>query len=99
MKKVKIYKNITEGDFVVCNDCQELMLLPYGADQCPECYSGGTLDWADKENQEVSLDWLTEQGYELEYVDRDLRLEDYLEPDTIANDFPEYYETIHDPNY
>lgn len=98
MDKVKVYNGVLEGDFVVCTQCGKKMLLPYGADQCPECYGYGSLDWAD-ESQESNTEVLKNQGYELEFVDRDLKMEDYLDPETLAIEYPDYYETIHDPNY
>ena len=40
--KTKIYNNILHGDWVKCSQCGAIMLLPCGADQCPECCGCGT---------------------------------------------------------
>lgn len=98
-KIIKIYNGFDEGDFCKCTQCGKTMLLPYGADQCPECYGYGTLDWVDEEIQETNTEELKEMGYTLEGGERKLKLEDYFEPDTLAIEFPNYYRKIHDPNY
>lgn len=97
-KIVTTYKGVDEGDLVKCSQCGKIMLLPYGADQCPECCGYGTLDWAD-ESQESDIETLESKGYTLKKVDKKLKLEDYLDPDTLAIEYPDYYRKIHDPNY
>jgi hypothetical protein len=72
------------------------MLLPYGADQCPECYGYGTLDWVDNENQEASIDDFNESL--LEHSDRELKMEDYLDPETLAIEYPDYYRELKKEN-
>ena len=91
-----VYKGITEGDYVICSQCGKKMLLPYGADQCPECYGYGTLDWADNENQKASIDDFNESL--LEHSDRELKMEDYLDPETLAIEYPDYYRELKKEN-
>ena len=50
--KTRIYEGIRHGDWVRCTQCGAQMLLPCGADQCPECYGRGTLMWVDEDRQE-----------------------------------------------
>ena len=91
-----VYKGITEGDYVICSQCGKKMLLPYGADQCPECYGYGSLDWVDNENQEASIDDFSESL--LEHSDRELKMEDYLDPETLAIEYPDYYKELKKEN-
>lgn len=90
-----VYKGIEEGDLVVCTQCGKKMLLPYGANQCPECYGYGTLDWVDNDKQEVSVD---DFNGELEHSNRELKLEDYLDNETLAIEFPDYYNELKKEN-
>lgn len=43
MKRTNIYKNVREGEWLHCNNCEENMLLPNNADRCPECGNVGCL--------------------------------------------------------
>lgn len=97
--EVITYKGIDEGDFCRCTQCGKLMLLPYGADQCPECCGYGTLDWADDAIQETNDAELKAIGYKLKDSGKKLKLEDYLDVETLAIEYPDYYRKIHDPNY
>lgn len=54
------------------------MLLPCGADKCPECGENGTLRWVDEEKQEMDAKDLDCLGYV-----RELRIDDYLSPTTL----------------
>ena len=92
--KTIIYKGVEEGDWVKCSQCGKMMLLPYGADQCPECYGWGTLDWVDEEKQETDIDSVGET----EYTNRKLKLEDYLDPETLAIEYPDYYRELKKEN-
>lgn len=90
-----VYKGITEGDYVICSQCGKKMLLPYGADQCPECYGWGTLDWVDNDKQEASID---DFNGDVEHSDRELKMEDYLDPETLAIEYPDYYRELKKEN-
>lgn len=94
MGKTKIYRGITQGDWVRCSDCGAMMLLPYGADSCPEC-TGEDISWAsDKEEEkEMTIDKLSE-CCQLEYVDRELKPQEYLAPGTLQSDYPELYHQL-----
>jgi hypothetical protein len=51
------------------------MLLPYGADKCPECGKEGDLGWVepfDESKQEIALADLSS----IEFIDRELKEED-----------------------
>ena len=57
------YSNV--ADYVECNHCGKRMLLPCGADKCPECGEEGMLEWADlvfEDNQEVIFDDFVEDN-------------------------------------
>lgn len=84
MCKTIVYNNCSEGDWVVCNNCGKKILVPYGADKCPECGSEGTLEWAYGDDYaEVNTDLLEILGEETEKVDRELQISDYCTPETI----------------
>lgn len=69
---------LSNGDWVRCVLCGAQMLLPCGADKCPECGENGTLRWVDEERQEIDA-----KGLDcLDYV-RELRVDDYLSPTTL----------------
>ena len=71
----KVYKRVLYGDWVVCGCCGEQMLLPYGADKCPECDKEGDLRWVepfDESKQEIALADLSS----IEFIDRELKEED-----------------------
>ena len=50
------------GDFVMCTDCEKLMLTKIGGTDCIECGSEN-LQWADEEHQECSIEELRQLGY------------------------------------
>lgn len=89
-KKTTIYKNLTHGDWVICTNCGKMMLVPCGADQCPECTCEGSLQWVDEEKQEADID---EVG-ETEYKDKELELQDYVSVDTLAIEYPDEYKRL-----
>lgn len=47
--KTRTYEGVQHGDWVRCVLCGAQMLLPCGADKCPECSSEGTLMWIDED--------------------------------------------------
>lgn len=51
--KTRTYEGVQHGDWVRCVLCGAQMLLPCGADKCPECGENGTLRWVDEEKQEM----------------------------------------------
>ena len=93
-KKTTIYKNLTHGDWVICTNCGKMMLVPCGADQCPECTCEGSLQWVDEEKQEADID---EVG-ETEYKDKELELQDYISVDTLAIEYPDEYKRLQGEN-
>lgn len=76
--KTITYERVQHGDWVRCVLCGAQMLLPCGADKCPECGENGTLRWVDEEKQEMDAKDLDCLGYV-----RELRVEDYLSPITL----------------
>jgi hypothetical protein len=70
------------------------MLVPCGADQCPECTCEGSLQWVDEEKQEADID---EVG-ETEYKDKELELQDYISVDTLAIEYPDEYKRLQGEN-
>lgn len=47
--KTITYEGVQHGDWVRCVLCGAQMLLPCGADKCPECGENGTLRWVDED--------------------------------------------------
>ena len=43
------------GDHVKCMNCETEMIVAVGEETCPICGKEGTLAWADKNNEEVTL--------------------------------------------
>lgn len=71
-------KGVQHGDWVRCVLCGAQMLLPCGADKCPECSSKDTLMWVDENRQEMDakhLDCLVPI--------RKLELQEYLSPEIL----------------
>lgn len=87
----KVYNNITYGDLVHCNQCGATMLLPCGAGQCPECCGCGTLSWVDDNRQECDIDELRS---DIEHTNKSLKPEQYLAPETLANEYPDNYKQL-----
>lgn len=76
--KTRTYEGVQHGDWVRCVLCGAQMLLPCGADKCPECGENGTLRWVDEDKQEMDAKDLDCLGYV-----RELRIDDYLSPTTL----------------
>lgn len=87
--KTRTYEGVQHGDWVRCTQCGVQMLLPRGADQCPECYGYDTLVWVDEDKQEMDtkhLDCLAPM--------RKLELQEYLSQDVLAIEHSEYYKQL-----
>lgn len=63
MNKVDTYVGNDLGDFVRCNNCDVVMLVPCGTDICPNCDTEGRLSWVDENRQEQRLSDLQSAGY------------------------------------
>ena len=63
MNKVDTYVGNGLGDFVRCNNCGAVMLVPCGTDICPDCDTEGCLSWVDENRQEQRLSELLNTGY------------------------------------
>ena len=87
MTTVHVYTE--QGDFVTCNDCGKVMLLPYGADRCPECGSTGTLSWTDEDMQEADIDKLLARHCNLHQC-KTPEPEAYLSPETLVTEHVPY---------
>lgn len=92
--KTRTYEGVQHGDWVRCVLCGAQMLLPCGADKCPECGENGTLRWVDEERQEIDakgldcLDYVRELfGEDLEQADRALINKVYHMLFDIGSDF------------
>lgn len=88
--QTRVYTNVDKGDWVHCTFCDSNMLLPGGADKCPECGSVGRLVWADEfypESAKSSLD----NKY---YTNRKLLAKAVYSDDTLQADFPQVWERI-----
>lgn len=55
--KIKFYvpKHDEMGDYVRCCDCEKIMVVKCGTDDCPACGSIGTLMWASQTEHEVNV--------------------------------------------
>lgn len=83
--KTRTYEGVQHGDWVRCTQCGAQMLLPRGADKCPECSSKDTLMWVDENRQEMDakhLDCLVPI--------RKLELQEYLSPEILKWDWGRY---------
>ena len=76
--KTITYKGIQHGDWVKCAQCGAQMLLPCGADKCPECGDSDVLMWVDEDKKEISIEDLDCSGYT-----RELKIDDYLSSITL----------------
>ncbi len=74
------------GDFVTCNSCGKVMLLPHGADKCPLCKTEGCLKWSDENLQETDLDGLTKRHCNLRQYPNP-KLEEFLSAATLREEF------------
>lgn len=91
MEKIILYSDLNYtrvADYVECNNCGRKMLLPVGADKCPECGSVGCLEWADtvfEESQEVVVDDFIEENFNDIEFKSDILLpkESYLSEETL----------------
>lgn len=108
MEKTKLYGGIYSGDWVICSNCGCIMLLPNGADKCPECEKLGCLDWVSEfENEhEVHRDYLLDNGVDVECTFKDLELSDFLCGDNLKfivynsrNQFLADFDTLDDAIY
>lgn len=53
MKSIIVYVYVPAiGDFVHCNWCENIMLLPHGADKCPICEEAGYFAWQEGDDIE-----------------------------------------------
>lgn len=73
---------LAKGDFVHCNWCDAIMMLPCGADKCPRCHTSGCLVWQEgddsKKLHEVYEEQVRELNYEIQ-ICPELQEKDYLE--------------------
>ena len=72
------YKGVEYGDHVHCNNCDKTMLLPIGADKCPECGAAGCLIWVNEDIEERSKEDLGEWVID---THKTLKPEDYTDED------------------
>lgn len=82
-----IYNNVHHGDWVRCNNCETNMLLPIGADKCPECGAEGTFEYVNGAENFHTVD-ATDIGFP-NYLDDDVDIEDCFSKETLAETHPE----------
>ncbi len=87
METANVYTE--NGDFVTCNNCGKEMLLPHGADKCPECKQTGCLAWTDENLQETDIDGLLARHCNL-HQKNNLKPEEYLSHEVLNDEFPDY---------
>lgn len=86
-KKTIIYNNVHHGDWVRCNDCETTMLLPVCADKCPECGAEGTLEWANDNESNHTVD-ATDIDFP-DYLDDDVDIVDCYSNQILEEVHPE----------
>lgn len=87
MEIVNVYTE--NGDFVTCNNCGAIMLLPRGADKCPACKQVGCLKWTDDNLPETDIDGLLMRHCNL-HQKQAPKPEVYLSMEILAEEFPNY---------
>lgn len=87
MKQTIIYNNVHHGDWVRCNDCGSQMLLPVGADKCPECGSEGTLEWVKDDENSHTVD--AADVYYPDKLDDNIDIEECFQKETLEEVHPE----------
>lgn len=87
LEKITVHDHVPDywGDFVVCCNCGQYLLLPVGSEICPNCNKTGGLTWGDKQ-QESNADLLKSAGYEVK-TGRQLAPEEYLTAETLKAEF------------
>lgn len=85
LEKITVHDYVPDywGDFVVCCNCGQHLLLPVGSEICPCCNKNGGLAWGDKQ-QESNADLLKSAGYKVKNG-RQLVSEEYLTAETLKN--------------
>jgi hypothetical protein len=86
-KKQTVHVYINAGDFVHCNNCGKIMLLPTGADKCPACYFEGALDWENEKLKEASLFEIKNLGKYNIAIENELNLSEYLSDEVLTGEF------------
>lgn len=89
--KTLIFKGVHGGDWVRCCDCGAQMLLPHGADRCPVCSGDGCLQWVNENEKEVEDEF---QLPEIECTGKELQPQDYLEVETLEQEYPNLYKEL-----
>jgi hypothetical protein len=85
-KKQTVHVYINAGDFVRCNNCDEIMLLPTGADKCPACYFEGALGWENEKLKEIDFLKIQDLGeYDL-IIENGLNLSEYLSNEILTRE-------------
>lgn len=77
-----LYGGIFSGDWVTCSECGVTMLLPHGADKCPECGKVGCLTWASEydNEHEVTSEYIWRELKErVSPTFKDLSLSDFMD--------------------
>lgn len=86
-KRTIIYSNVHHGDRVRCNNCESNMLLPTGADKCPECGAEGTLEWTNDVEELHTVD--STDISSPNYLDDDVDIETCFSKEALAELHPE----------
>ena len=83
------YVDADHGYWVDCKCCGRRMLLPFGAERCPECGCDGTLRWVDSD--EVA----SMKGFgDVRQSERKLEPYEYLMVDKLKELHPEIYQRM-----
>lgn len=82
-----IYNNVHHGDWLRCNNCETNMLLPIGADKCPECGAEGTFEYVNNVENFHTVD-ATDIGFP-NYLDDDVDIEECFSKEALAETYPE----------
>ncbi|GAB6013552.1 hypothetical protein MK137Hg34_000311600, partial [Viscerimonas tarda] len=76
------------GDFVRCNYCDKIMVLPVGADKCSLCYYERALAWEKDDCPEADSFELAKSGkYKVIFEREELKPSEYLSDEVLINEF------------
>ncbi|KAA6302824.1 MAG: hypothetical protein EZS26_000994 [Candidatus Ordinivivax streblomastigis] len=98
-EKTTVYSYTDTGDFVHCNNCNNTMLLPTGADRCPLCHYEEWIAWVNEDQTEVTYSELEKSGkYNIERRGK-LEPSEYLSVKVMVKEFGSTYQsTCHSYN-
>lgn len=78
---------VDSGDLVSCTWCGQVMLVPTGADKCPNCYYEGALSWFDGNSKEATYSELEKDKRYSVQSKNEPEPAEYLSDETLIGEF------------